>query len=73
MRTKENARTRNNPAVKAVAVAVRATLGLTVSDALRMMVFALPSKRQGLPSPWFPVTRLPVEPVLLGLRTARGG
>ncbi|MCC7278219.1 MAG: type II toxin-antitoxin system RelB/DinJ family antitoxin [Chromatiaceae bacterium] len=56
MRTNEIARTRNNPAVKAVAVAVRAAMGLTVSDALRMMVFALQPKRQGLPSRWFPVT-----------------
>ena len=56
MRTNEIAQARNNPAVKAEAVAVRAAMGLTVSDALRMMVFALPPKRQGLSSRWFPVT-----------------
>ena len=62
MRTNEIAQARYNPAVKAEAVAVHAAMGLTVSDALCTMVFALPPKRQGLSSRWFPVTHPPVEP-----------
>ena len=62
MHTNEIVQARTNPAAKAEAEGVLAAMGLTVSDAFQMMIFALPPKRQGLSSRWFPVTHPPEEP-----------
>ena len=62
MHTNEIVQARTNLAAKAEAERVLAAMGLTVSDAFQMMIFALPPKRQGLSSRWFPVTHPPEEP-----------
>ena len=49
MHTNEIVQARTNLAAKAEAERVLAAMGLTVSDAFQMMIFALPPKRGSAP------------------------